>query len=339
MSRPPKLRIGVIGVGHMGQYHLNVLSTMLTTHKLVGVYDVNHEHANEKVANYETRAFANLDSLLERCEAVTIAVPTHLHYEIAKKALNHDCHVLLEKPITETVEQAEELAELAKEKGKILQVGHVERFNGAVMELHKIVTEPLMIETRRSSPFTPRIQDVGVVLDILIHDLDIVINLVDSKITDYFATGRAVLSKHEDIAIINLKFENGCVASLVGSRVSQNKERTLEITQDKSYIFLNYANQDIEIHRQASTAYLMTKEEIKYSQESFVEKLYVHKDNPLKSEHKHFYDCIVDGVAPLVPNEKDIETLKIALDSMRQIGEVIQKDNDGKNDIVAKTGS
>ena len=335
MSRSSKLRIGVVGVGHMGQYHVNVLSAM-NTHKLVGVYDLNQEHAQHVVANYDIKVFSSLESLLERVDAVTIAVPTGLHYEVAKKAIEYDCHVLLEKPITETVAQAEGLMALARQKGKILQVGHVERFNGAVMELHKIVTEPLLIETRRSSPFTPRIKDVGVVLDILIHDLDIVINLVDSAIENFYATGRSVLSDHEDIAIINLKFENGCVASLVGSRVSQNKERTLQITQDKSYIFLNYANQDIEIHRQATTAYLMTREEIKYSQESFVEKLYIHKDNPLKSEHMHFYDCIVHNVTPLVSNEKDIKTLKIAHESIAQISKIIERDRANNTTSIAK---
>lgn len=324
-SKKPKLKIGVIGVGHMGQYHVNVLSSMLS-HSLIGIYDLNLDHAEQLATKYETRAFASLEQLLGRVDAVTIAVPTNLHYDIARKALEYDCHVLLEKPMTETVEEAKTLLELAKQKNKILQVGHVERFNGAVMELHKIVTEPLFIESKRISPFTPRIKDVGVILDVMIHDLDIVLNLVNSPIQSYHATGRSVYTDHEDVAIITLNFESGCVATLVGSRVSQNKQRILNISQDKSYINLNYTNQDIEIHRQASTAYLMTKEEIKYSQESFVEKLYVHKDNPLKSEHEYFYNCIVDGIDPFVPNEKDVETLSIALGSIDRIASLIKKE-------------
>ena len=324
ITKKPKLKMGVIGVGHMGQYHVNVLSAM-QTHKLVGVYDANYDHASQLVTKYETRAFKSIDSLLEKVDAVTVAVPTNMHYQVAKKALENNCHVLLEKPMTETVAQAEELMQLARKKGKILQVGHVERFNGAVMELHKIVTEPLFIEAKRISPFTPRIKDVGVVLDVLIHDLDIVLNLVDSPIESYTATGRSAFSNHEDVAVITINFQSGCIATLIGSRVSQNKERTLHISQDKSYIFLNYANQDIEIHRQATSAYLMTKEEIKYSQESFVEKLYVHKDNPLKSEHLHFYECVMEGATPLVSNEKDIQTLDIALGSINKIQNIIAK--------------
>lgn len=318
-----KLKMGVIGVGRMGQYHVNVTSAM-NNHKLVGVYDANFEHAVQVMTNYDGKAFASLDNLLSRVDAVTIAVPTVLHYEVAKRALEHNCHVLLEKPMTETYQQASELIELAKARNLILQVGHVERYNGAVMELQNIVTEPLMIQSKRLAPFNPRIKDVGVVLDLLIHDLDIVLNLVDSPIKSYTAIGQKVVSDHEDLAIINLNFENGCLASLTGSRVSQHKERTLQITQDKSFIFLNYENQDIEIHRQASTAYLMTKEEIKYSQEAFVEKLHVHKDNPLKSEHAHFYDCVIDRVEPFVASDNDLLTLEVALASI----EMIRKSNE-----------
>ncbi|RME92592.1 MAG: gfo/Idh/MocA family oxidoreductase [Candidatus Hydrogenedentota bacterium] len=319
-ARRKKLKIGVIGTGHMGQYHVNVLSTMIT-HQLVGVYDVDMERARQIVSKYESRAYTNLDSLLTHCDAVVVAVPTMYHYDVAKKALLAGCHVLLEKPITETVEQAEELVSIAQEKGLILQVGHVERFNGAVMELHKIVMDPIFIEAKRMAPFTPRIKDVGVILDMMIHDLDIVLNLVNAKVLSYEAMGRSIMSDQEDIASIRLVFENGTMATLLGSRVSQLKERVLNIVQDKSYICLNYSSQDIEIHRQASAAYLMTREEIKYSQESFIEKLYVHKDNPLKSEHTHFYECILGITTPMVPNTKDIETLKIALDSMEQVRE------------------
>ncbi|MCB1146783.1 MAG: Gfo/Idh/MocA family oxidoreductase [Leptospiraceae bacterium] len=313
-----KLKMGIIGTGHMGQYHVNVVAGM-ANHELVGIYDSNPDRAKEIAAKYEVDAFESVESLLDQVEAVTVAVPTFLHYEIAKAALEKGVHVLLEKPITQTLEQALEITQIARSKNLFLQVGHVERFNGAVMELGKIVTEPRLIQSHRLSPFTPRISDVGVVLDLLIHDLDIVINLVRAPVRDFQAMGSKIMSNSEDVAVINLAFENGCIACLTGSRVSQYKARTLTVTQDKSYIFLNYANQDIEIHRQASSAYLMTPDEIKYSQESFVEKLYVHKDNPLRSEHQHFYDCIVKGETPMVQNEKDIETLRIALESLKSI--------------------
>ena len=255
----------------MGQFHIKVLASMLT-HRLIGVYDISKERGRQIAEKYETRNFNHVESLFEKCDAVVISVPTENHYEYAELALEYDCHVLVEKPITQTVSQAKYLMELASQKKKHLQVGHVERFNGAVVELNKIVTDPLLIEGRRLSPFIPRIKDVGVVLDMLIHDLDIVLNLVKSPVASYHGFGRAVESNHEDIAMIHLNFQNGCISTLMASRVSQKKERTLTITQNQNLIFLDYSSQDIEIYRQASTAYLMTREEIKYSQESFVEK-------------------------------------------------------------------
>lgn len=312
------LKTAVAGVGSMGQYHVNVLST-IDLCELVGVYDVDSAKAKEVAEKFNIRAFDTYEELLDAVDAVTIAVPTNRHFEIASQALEKGCHVLIEKPIANTLEEAQGLIELAKKKGKILQVGHVERFNGAVVELQKIVSNPIHIETRRLSPFTPRIQDVGVVLDLLIHDLDIVLNLVKSPLVDFFATGKNVMTDNEDIATLNLLFENGSIATLIASRISQLKERKLYVTQEKSFVRLNYTTQDIEIHRQASSAHLTTPEEIRYSQESFVENLYVHKENPLKSEQIHFIECITKGVSPHVSNEQDIETLRIALDSIAMI--------------------
>lgn len=321
-----KLKIAVIGVGHMGNYHMTVLTSMVSTHEVIGFYESNPQRAQEIAQQYQVEAFSNLDDLLEQSEAVTIAVPTFLHFPIAKKALEQNCHVLIEKPITETVEQATELVELAKSKKLILQVGHVERFNGAVMELKKISTNPWLVETKRLAPYTGRIQDVGVVLDMMIHDLDIVLNLVQSPLQRFHAVGSKVVSEHEDIAVITLEFENQCIATLTASRVSHSKQRTLHITQKDSFVFLDYTSQDIEIYRNATSATLTTKEEIRYTQESFLERLFVHKDNPLKSEHLHFYECIRLGKVPHVANQKDIETLKIALSSIEQI----KKSTNGK---------
>lgn len=314
-----KLKIGVVGVGHMGNYHMNVLYSLSGTHELVGLYDTDIERAKKMAAQYSTKAFDSADELFAACEAVTISVPTKFHYEFAKTALQKDCHVLIEKPITETVQQAVDLTELARSKNKILQVGHVERFNGAVIELKKISPHPLLIEAKRLAPFSPRIQDVGVILDMMIHDLDIVLNLISSPLKNFYAVGSSVLSKQEDVAVLTLEFENQCVASLTASRVSHTKKRTLEITQKDSFVFLDYTSQEIEIHRNASSATLTASEEIRYTQESFLERVYVHKENPLKSEHMHFYECIRKDKMPLVSNQKDIETLKIALDSIDQI--------------------
>lgn len=317
-TKSETLKIGISGVGHMGQYHVNVLSS-LDTHEIIGIHDSNPERAEEIGKKFNLTVYHDPAELFEKTDAVTIAVPTIYHYEIAKKALELDNHVLVEKPITQTLEQARELIDLAKNKNKILQVGHVERFNGAVMELQKIANNPSMITTRRMSPFAGRINDVGVVLDLLIHDLDIVLNLVKAPVKEYWAAGSRSKTSYEDNAQIGLLFENGCMANLIASRMSQKKERSLSIIQDESFIFLNYTNQDIEIHRQGSSASLLTRERIRYSQESFVEKLFIHKDNPLKSEHIHFYRTIMEEENPFVPNEKDLETLSIALGSLEKI--------------------
>jgi predicted dehydrogenase len=315
-----ELKTGVIGVGHMGKYHVNVLAGLNSPyHRLTGIYDVNQDNAKKIATQYNVKNYDSLEKLLDDCDAVTIAVPTEHHYKIAKEAINRGCHVLIEKPVTPHIEEAIELMDLAKKMKRVLQIGHVERFNGAVIEVQKIVDNPIYIETKRIAPFSTRIQDAGVVLDMLIHDLDIVLNLVKSPVKEYYAVGQVLKSKHEDIAVVTLKFENHTMATLMASRVSQAKERKLFITQEKSYIILNYANQDIEIHKNASSANITMPDEIRYSQESYVENLFVHKDNPLKSEHIHFHKCIMGDSDPVVSNEKDLETLRIALASIEMI--------------------
>lgn len=313
-----QLKTGVIGVGHMGQYHVNVLAGLPVTHELVGVYDANSEQAANIAEKFKTRAYEDIDELLAACDAVTIAVPTRLHYETAARALEAGCHVLLEKPITLFVEEGEKLVKLATGKNRILQVGHVERFNGAVSELNKIVENPLLIESRRLAPYNGRIKDTGVVFDLMIHDIDIVVNLVKKPIVGIQAFGQKIYTDHEDVASVIMQFENGCVANISASRATQSKVRTLAISQEKNYLFLNYSDQDIDIHRQAASAYLMTKDEIKYSQESFVEKLYIHKDNPLKLQHIYFRRTILGEVEPIVSGEDDVNILRVT-DQIRQM--------------------
>jgi predicted dehydrogenase len=175
-------------------------------------------------------------------------------------------------------------------------------------------------------PYSDRIKDVGVVLDLMIHDIDIVMNIANSPVVSVQASGGSVFSDFEDYATAILQFESGCVASIIASRVTQRKIRTLSISQEKSYIFLDYTTQDIHIHRQASQAYLLTKEEIKYSQESFVEELFVHKENPLKQEHEYFYDCIINNVKPIGSSNFDIRILEVALEIQNKVRKDIQSD-------------
>lgn len=303
----------------MGQYHVNVAIGLREIYNVIGLHDVNPKQLKDIGQRFGVNQFDDLNQLMDQVDALTIAVPTVDHYRIAKEALLKGKHVLVEKPMTENVAQARELVELAEKNNKIFQVGHVERFNGAVLELGKIVDKPYLIESRRLSPYNERIIDVGVVLDLLIHDLDIVINLVGEEIISLHAQGLRSMSKHEDIAVATIKFKNGCIANLNASRITQSKIRTLTISQEKAYIMLDFATQDIDIHRQASSAYLMTPEELKYKQESFVEKIFVHKDNPLRQEHLHFVACIRGETKPIVNGNADILILDIANQILKQI--------------------
>ncbi len=319
-----KIKMGVIGVGHMGQYHLNILSTIPEV-TLVGVCDTDENRLMDVSNRYEVQSFDNYKKLIKKCDALCIATPTSTHFTIAREALLAGKHILLEKPMTTDIEEAKELVDIARKKKVILQVGHVERFNGAVQQLKNIILNPFYIETKRFGPFVERISDVGVVLDLMIHDIDIVLNLIEDEVVDVSSFGRSVYSKFEDIAVAQVLFEHGAIASIMASRASQKKIRTLTVMQKESFVFLDYATQDIEIHRQASSVYLLTPEEIRYSQESFVEHLFIHKENPLKLEIVHFINCVMGKENPLIDNKQDLLSLDISLKIMSQINKKLKK--------------
>jgi predicted dehydrogenase len=307
------LRVGVVGVGHMGEYHVRIYSELPNV-ELVGVVDINEERVAKIRKQYNTIPYNDYTKLFNIVDAVSIAVPTTLHYEIAKDFLLSGIHVLVEKPITSNLLHAKELINLASSRSLILQVGQVERFNAAVQELKAIIREPLLIECRRLGPLpNGRINDTGVILDLLIHDVDVVLNLVDSEISSLSVAGSSVCTEHEDIATVQMMFKNGCIATLTASRVTEDKIRTLSVTQKDAYIFLDYATQDLHIHRQASSKYILTKEVLRYKQESFIERLFVHKDNPLKLELIHFINCILNGTEPKVNPEEELKSLEVTL--------------------------
>ena len=314
-------RVGVVGTGHMGQYHVNVYSELPNV-KLAGIADVSKERVAAVAKKFKTKGYTDYRKLIGQVDAVTVAVPTGKHYEVAKEFLSAGVHVLLEKPITPTLKEAKELYSIAKKKKVILQVGHVERFNGAVQEVKKIIKNPLLVETRRIGPFVQRVQDDGVVLDLMIHDIDIVLNLVDSEIITVNAVGGSVFTKTGDYANVQIQFKNGCVASLIASRVSQEKVRTLAVSQKDAYISLDYGAQELHVHRQASSQYFLSKEELKYKQESMIERVFVHKDNPLKLEVKHFLDCAMKRAERSVSPESDLRSLEVAL----KVQEILKKD-------------
>jgi predicted dehydrogenase len=310
-------KVGVVGVGRMGEYHVGVLSEMREA-ELVGVVDSSEERAKTISERYNVPCFRDYKELFDKTDAVVIAVPTSLHYSIGKEFLQAGVHTLLEKPCTDDLAQARELFGLAEKKNLTLHIGHIERFNGAVQELFKIVEDPIYVECRRMSPFASRMKDDGVVLDVMIHDIDIVLNLIKSDVVNVNVIGSSVFSGRDDLVNAQIEFENGCVANILASRASQNKVRTLEVTQKDLSVLLDYTEQEIFVHRQTSSEHQISKETLRYKQESLVERIFVHKDNPLKLELRHFLDCASNGSPRKVAVETEVNSLKIALQILNQ---------------------
>ncbi len=320
-----RIKIGVVGVGRMGTYHANVLSTMNQVIDFTGIYDIDESRSHYIAEKYATYTFSSMGDLLDEVDAVCIAVPTKLHYEVAKKALEADVHTLVEKPISRTIQEASDLVKTAKQRNLMFQVGHVERFKGAVVELRKIVENPYLVEARRLSPWIEKDWDTGVVLDLMIHDIDIVLSLIRSEVRAIDGMGKRLKSDFEDIASAILQFENGAIANITSSRLSETRIRTMSVSQDKAFITLDFESQDIDIYRGASASFFVSQSEITYKQESFVERVKVQKENALKEELLHFIDCILGRKSPIVTGEEDIKTLDITLKIINKINSKIKE--------------
>jgi len=313
-----KVRVGVVGVGRMGEYHMGVLSDMADVSDIV-VADVNEDRSRAIGEQFNVPWFNNHNKIMDKVDVVIIAVPTSQHHPVAKDFLIEGIHVLLEKPCSNDLENARELFKIAEDNNLVLHIGHIERFNGAVQELHKIVDDPIFIESKRMGPYNNRIIDDGVVLDMMIHDIDIILNLVNSKVVNFNVMGRSVFSKIDDLVDVQLEFENKCFANILASRVSQSKVRTLAITQKDSYVMLDYTDQEIYVHRQSTSEHLVRKDSLRYKQESLVERIFVHKDNPLKLELQHFIDCVQNGASRKVAVDRELYSLEIALGIVEKI--------------------
>jgi predicted dehydrogenase len=241
-----KLRVGVVGVGALGRHHARVYASLPET-ELVGVVDTFPGRAEEVAGPFGTRVFPNYSDLFGKVDAVSIATPTILHAEIGERFLQEGIHVLVEKPISHTLEDADRLIRAAKTNGRVLQVGHLERFNPAVRRLREIVHKPRFFEAHRMGLFSPRSLDIDVILDLMIHDLDIISLLVPSPVSQVSAVGIAILTNRIDIANARIHFEDGCVANITASRVSMEKIRKLRLFQRQEYISLDYTRQDVAI--------------------------------------------------------------------------------------------
>ncbi len=240
--------VGVLGVGSLGFHHARILQ-QLPEAELVGICDIDSERAAAVASELETRAFDDVAELLDRVEAVTIVVPTNSHFEVGKLALEHGCDLLIEKPITPTTAEADELIRVAAEKGRIIQVGHIERFNGAVRACEPYLENPLFVESHRLAPFVRRGIDVPVVLDLMIHDIDLILSLVRGSVADVRAVGVSVLSGSVDIANARLEFDGGAVANITASRVSIQRQRKIRFFQPSGYVSLDLGSSTGEFYR------------------------------------------------------------------------------------------
>ena len=300
------LRVGVIGAGKIGAHHARILARLPGV-ELVGVCDVNLWRAQLAAWRAGAVAYRNHDDLLKQVDAAVIAVPTHLHLEVGRAAMEAGVHCLIEKPIAASLDEARALLDLSEQKKLVLQVGHVERFNPAVLEAIRHIRHPRFITVERLGPWDPRVAQIGVVLDLMIHDLDILLTLVDSEVESLEAIGASLLSKHEDIANVRVRFANGCVADLTASRISLSRARKARIFQEDSYLSIDYLNGTLKVYRKKNAVIKDLLKDV----EMLTPKL--DKTEPLRNEHNHFLECIRHNRKPWPSGEHGLEALKLAL--------------------------
>ena len=321
------LKVGVIGVGHLGSLHAKMYSQIPSVH-FVGVYDVDLKRAETLAAEFGIKAFATLDDLLSQVQAVSIATVTQSHYDVAMQVIKRGVHLLIEKPITATIEQAKAITERAETKGLKLQVGHIERFNPAILALEPYNITPLFIESHRLAQFNPRGSDVAVVLDLMIHDIDLILSLVKSKVKRIDANGIAVISDTPDIANARLQFENGCVANVTASRISQNKMRKMRLFQRDAYISIDFAQGLSEVFRLVDektpnlkpTMMLGKIDQGLHKRIIVYEQPEVQEVNALKYELERFVESVQKNTETPVTGRDGLHALEVAQEILHMIG-------------------
>lgn len=299
-----RVKIAVIGVGYLGTQHTRILS-YLEDAELVGVVDIDFKKALEIGNRHGVNYYQNYEEIIDKIDAAVVATPTSEHYSISRELLLNDKAVLVEKPITDTVKQGEKLVELVAQKNLILQVGHLERFNPAVEELEKIVTEPKFIEVQRLGSFSSRSLDIDVILDLMIHDLDIILALVKDKVKVIKASGTQVLTDKIDIANARLEFNSGCVANITASRVHQGKTRKLRVFQPNSYFSVDYIDQEVKV-------FSMDGSQIN------INNLKIKKEEPLKKELEIFLQSVKGEKKVKVSGEEGLTALKLAYQVLKE---------------------
>ena len=321
MSR--QVNIGVIGVGHLGVHHASHL-TKIKNANLIGIFDSDHQRSEEISKKLNTKSFESIDKLLDNVEALSIVTPTSTHRDVAERCIKKGKHVFIEKPVTSTVDDANHLIELAKKHRVIIQVGHIERFNPALLALSNLQIDPKYIEVHRMAPFMSRGTDVPVVLDLMIHDIDIILSIIDSKVMKLSANGTKIISNTPDIANARIEFENGCVANLTASRLSLKKMRKMRIFQSDSYISIDFDKSKSEIvnitNYDKKNKYAMTIHNSDGIEKEIKIKKYDNLQvNSIVQEHNDFALSINNQSPPKVTFETGRDALELAFKILEKI--------------------
>ena len=323
------LKIGVIGCGHLGRWHTK-MHTMLETSELIGVFDTDKEKCNKIAEEFKTTPYTNIEKLVNNCDALIIASTTSSHFEVAKMCLENNKHIFIEKPITSTVEEGEKLVAMAEEKNLIIQVGHIERYNPAFFATKDIKIDPKFIESHRLAQFNPRGTDVAVVLDLMIHDIDLILNLVKSPVTQIDASGVAVVTDTIDIANVRLGFENGAVANVTSSRISLKKMRKMRVFQKDTYLALDFDKGSADVFKLTEIdnndfeglsvgEIESTGKKIVYSSRPKVEL------NALLEENRDFVDAVQNNKEVKISGRDGLEALKVATEIIEKINKSLDR--------------
>jgi len=329
MNTSKQVKVGVIGVGHLGQHHVKHFASLPGT-ILMGIYDLDTARANEIAKQYKTKSYSNIIELLSICDAISIVTPTTQHAEIAEICIKSGKHVFIEKPITKTVANADRLLSLTKKNGTIIQVGHIERLNPALLALRNFKLNPKFIEVQRLAPYTVRGTEVPVVLDLMIHDIDIILSLVDSPVKNIRASGVSIMTNSVDIANARIRFENGTVANLTSSRIAQNKVRKLKFFQRDMYVTIDFLQGLTEIYRaidsdtQISNTLVTAPLNNDGGHRAIVyEKLPIEKIDALRLELTNFIESIQGKSKPIVDGKAGRDALEVATNIHKMIIEDI----------------
>ncbi len=317
------LKIGVFGVGHLGKFHLNNWKEIPGT-ELVGFYDPNDETANEVAEKYQLPRFLDANELIDSCDLIDVVAPTNFHFELCEKAIKKGKHVFVEKPLANTMDEARQLVKLVKESGIKLQVGHVERFNPAFLAIKDMQLNPMFIEVHRLSQFNPRGTEVSVILDLMIHDIDIILSIVKSDVKNISASGVSVMTETPDIANVRIEFDNGCVANLTSSRISMKKMRKIRLFQKDSYIGIDFLNKKTEIIKlkepQDANVFAFEIETPAGRKTIAIANPVIPEINAIKRELEEFKYAIINNTRTVVSEMDGLMAMDVAHQILEKIG-------------------